>query len=210
MYADGVRCLTITWSNSTDWAGSASDSRSPSVGLSPFGREVIALMDWLGMIVDVSHAGYQTIRDIVALTRKPIIACHSGVRALHDHVRNLRDEQTIALAATGGVVGVLFYPTFLVPASQRADVNSVADHIDYIARLVGVDHVGIGSDLASAAHPRGLRTALACPTLRGPFSGAAILCRRSRRSWGGNFLRVFPAAWGEGQLYRTGAGTQLR
>ncbi|MGQ9854864.1 MAG: membrane dipeptidase [Candidatus Oleimicrobiaceae bacterium] len=211
LYAAGVRCLTITWNNSTDWAVSASDSRSTFVGLSPFGREVIALMDSLGMIVDVSHTGEQTIRDIVALTRNPIIASHSGARALRDHVRNLRDEQIIALAATGGVVGVVFYPTFLVPANQRADVNSVADHIDYIARLVGVDHVGIGSDFDGIGRtPQGLEDCSRLPNLTWTLLRRGHTMQEVEKILGGNFLRVFRAVCGEGQLCRTGAGAQLR
>ncbi len=210
LYAAGVRCLTITWNNSTDCAVSASDPRSASVGLSPFGREVIALMDSLGMIIDVSHTGEQTIRDILALTHKPIVASHSGARALRDHVRNLRDEQIIALAATGGVVGVVFYPIFLVSGNQRADVNTVADHIDYIARLVGVDHVGIGSDFDGIGRtPQGLEDCSRLPNLTWTLLRRGYTMQEVEKILGGNFLRVFRSVGGEGQLYLTAADGQI-
>jgi len=194
LYEAGVRCLTITWNNSTDWAVSASDARSATVGLSPFGRQVIALMDSLGMIIDVSHTGEQTIRDILAVTHNPVIASHSGARALRDHVRNLRDEQIIALAATGGVIGVVFYPTFLVPGGQRADVNTVADHIDYIARLVGVDHVAIGSDFDGIGRvPIGLEDCSRLPNLTWTLLRRGYTQGELEKILGRNFLRVFAA-----------------
>jgi membrane dipeptidase len=144
LYKQGMRYLTITWNNSTDWAVSAQDARSATVGLSDFGREVIRRLDSLGVIIDVSHVGIKTVADILATSENPIIASHSGARALHDHYRNLTDDQIIGIANSGGVIGVVFYYPFLSGSSR--DIKQVVDHIDYIKNLVGIDHVALGSD----------------------------------------------------------------
>jgi membrane dipeptidase len=144
LYDLGMRYLTITWNNSTDWAVSAQDDRSETVGLSEFGRQVIHRLDSLGIIIDVSHVGIKTIKDIIEITNNPIIATHSGARNLYDHYRNLNDDQIIAIANSGGVIGVVFYHWFL--SGSNRDISQVVDHIDYIKNLVGIDHVALGSD----------------------------------------------------------------
>jgi membrane dipeptidase len=144
LYALGMRYLTITWNNSTDWAVSAQDGRSATVGLSDFGKQVIRRLDTLGVIIDVSHVGIKTIDDILQTTKNPIIASHSGARKLYDHYRNLNDDQLIAIANSGGVIGVVFYHWFL--SGSNRDISQVVDHIDYIKNLVGIDHVALGSD----------------------------------------------------------------
>jgi membrane dipeptidase len=145
LYNSGMRYLTITWNNSTDWAISAQDSRSATVGLSEFGRQVIRTMDSLGIIIDVSHTGIKTIQDILEVTSNPIIASHSGVRAIRNHYRNLYDWQIQDIANRGGVIGVVFYPYFLNGTSS-ASIQDVIAHIGYIKNLVGIDYVAIGSD----------------------------------------------------------------
>lgn len=145
LYNAGMRYMTITWNNSTDWAVSAQDSRSSTVGLSDFGRQVIRTMDSLGIIIDVSHTGIKTIQDILQETQNPIVATHSGVRALRNHYRNLYDWQIQDIANSGGVIGVVFYPYFL-NGSSNANIEDVIAHIDYIKNLVGIDYVAIGSD----------------------------------------------------------------
>jgi len=145
LYDAGMRYLTITWNNSTDWAVSAQDNRSETVGLSDFGNRVIRTLDSLGVIIDVSHVGIKTIQDILTTTTNPIIASHSGARAVRNHYRNLYDDQIRAIADGGGVVGVVFYPPFLVNSGE-ASIANVIQHIDYIVNLVGIDFVAIGSD----------------------------------------------------------------
>jgi membrane dipeptidase len=98
LFNQGMRYMTITWNNSTSWAVSAQDSRSATVGLSEFGKSVIKTMDSLGVIIDVSHTGIKTIQDILQVTTNPIVATHSGVRALKNHYRNLYDSQIIDIA----------------------------------------------------------------------------------------------------------------
>jgi len=111
-HALGVRYMTLTWANSNDWAGSSGDEGNRR-GLTDFGREVIAEMDRLGMIIDISHASDRTLADVLAVTRAPILATHSCARALCNSPRNLTDEQLRAIAANGGAVMVNFYSAFV-------------------------------------------------------------------------------------------------
>src|SRR5690606_31495815 len=90
------------------------------------------------------------------VSEAPVIATHSGVNALRDHQRNLTDEQLVALAENGGVIGIVFYPHFIKDDSQ-AYIEDVVDHIDYAVNLVGIDHVGIGSDFDGASMPEDLK-----------------------------------------------------
>jgi membrane dipeptidase len=112
----GVRYMTLTWANANGWADS---SGSPPLhgGLTPFGRQVVREMERLGMLVDVSHVADTTFWDAVDAASAPLIASHSGCRALHDHKRNLTDDQLRAVAATGGVVGIPFASEFLGPVA---------------------------------------------------------------------------------------------
>lgn len=113
LYDLGVRCLTIIHSHSSQWAISSTDRQPAFNGLSSFGEEVIRAMDALGMIIDISHAHPLTVARVLSLSRHPIIASHSGAAALCPIPRNLTDEQIQALAASGGMVGINFFPGFL-------------------------------------------------------------------------------------------------
>jgi membrane dipeptidase len=114
-YKLGVRYMSPAWSVSTSWAGSSGDDVGRTRGLSDFGKQVIREMNRVGMIVDVSHVSDKTFWDIIATTTKPVIASHSACRAIVDLPRNLDDEMIKAIAKTGGVVNVIFYPQFLEP-----------------------------------------------------------------------------------------------
>ncbi len=191
LYAHGARYLTITWNNSTSWAISAQDSRSATVGLSEFGRQVIQTMDSLGMVIDVSHTGIKTIDDILAVTRHPIIATHSGARALVNHYRNLYDDQIRQIANSGGVIGVPFYPYFLT-GSSRATINDIVRHIDYMVKLVGVDYVAFGSDFDGIeVAPVDLREVSMLPLLTEALLQKGYSRAEVRKILGENFLRVF-------------------
>ncbi len=191
LFQRGARYLTITWNNSTDWAVSAQDNRSTTVGLSDFGRQVIRTMDSLGMMIDVSHTGIKTIEDILAISANPVIASHSGAYAIRPHYRNLTDEQIIALAATGGLIGVVFYPTFLVNSGE-ATIDDVVDHIDYIVNLVGVDYVALGSDFDGISRvPVGLENVSQFPNLTQALYERGYSFADIEKILGLNFLRVF-------------------
>ncbi len=197
LYKRGMRYLTITWNNSTSWAISAQDPLSTTQGLSEFGREVIHKLDSLGVIIDVSHTGIQTIQDILEETTNPIVATHSGVRALRDHYRNLYDSQIIDIANTGGVIGVVFYPPFLTGSS--ADIEDVFEHIDYIKNLVGVDYVAIGSDFDGIGNNtvNGLENVSKFPRLTEAMFDHGYTKEDVEKILGGNFRRVFEQVCGE-------------
>jgi membrane dipeptidase len=191
VYARGARYLTITWNNATTWAMSARDSRSSTVGLSEFGKTVVRTMDTLGMIVDVSHTGIKTIWDVLATTKNPIIASHSGARALNNHYRNLTDEQIDSIAARGGVIGVVFYPPFLSSRSV-ATIDTVIKHIDYLRNRAGIDHVAIGSDFDGIeTTPVGLETVAKLPSLTEALLRHGYSIADVRKLLGENYLRVF-------------------
>ena len=163
-YKEGVRYLTITWNNSNNWAISALDERSPETGLSAFGKDVIRKMNKLGMMIDVSHTGIKTIDDILEISDLPVIATHTGARQLNNHPRNLTDVQIKNIASSGGVIGIVFFPPIL-HATGYADIEEVINHIDYIASLVGVDYLALGSDFDGIGNNtvKGLEDVLSFP-----------------------------------------------
>ncbi len=200
LYNEGMRYMTITWNNSTSWAVSAQDSRSATVGLSDFGRSVIRKMDSLGVIIDISHTGIKTIQDILQITTNPIIATHSGARALRNHYRNLYDSQIIDIANTGGVIGVVFYLPFLT-SGNSANIDSVIKHIDYIKNLVGIDHVAIGSDFDGIeVTPVGLEDVSKFPALTLKLLEHGYSQQDVEKILGGNFMRVFEQVCGGKKL----------
>ena len=121
----GLRVMTLVWNNHLSWIRSCQDGASAGVpaGLSAFGREVVGDMNRLGMVVDLSHAGERSFFDALEVSSKPVLASHSGCRALHDHPRNLTDEQLAALGQAGGVVGIVFHPGFLDRAAQEEEAR---------------------------------------------------------------------------------------
>ncbi len=197
-YEAGMRYMTITWNNSTDWAVSAQDQYYGNTGgLTGFGRQVIHSMDSLGVIIDVSHTGINTIEDILEETSNPIIASHSGVRSIKNHYRNLYDYQIEAIAATGGVIGVVFYPPFLTSGS--ASINTVIQHIDHIVNLVGIDYVALGSDFDGIGTnvPVGLNDVSNFPNLTLALLDHGYSIKDVEKILGLNFMRVFREVCGE-------------
>ena len=120
-------------------------------GLTQLGRAAIAEMNRVGILVDLAHAGETTALETLETSRVPCIVSHANVRALTDHWRNLTDHMLRALAESGGVVGITAYAPFCQPPSgARPTIDDVVDHIAYVADLVGIDHVGIGTDFFEA------------------------------------------------------------
>jgi membrane dipeptidase len=162
----GARYLTLTWINGNDWAGSSRGvDGTRTAGLTAFGRDVVRAMNRLGMLVDVSHVSPETLTDVLAVSDSPVIASHSNARALNDHDRNLTDDQLRAIAASGGVINVNVYPKFLdAHYPEPVPLSRVIDHIEHIARVAGVDHVGLGTDFDGiSAVPVGLEDVAALP-----------------------------------------------
>lgn len=143
LYAWGVRHAMLTWNEVNEFANGAC-SPDADAGLTPLGIKAVQRMEELGMIVDVSHANEQTFWDICKHTEKPFIASHSNTYALCENARNLKDDQIKALAERGGVIGMNAWPEFI--ASDAPSAERLADHVDHIAGLVGVDHIACGFD----------------------------------------------------------------
>jgi membrane dipeptidase len=132
-YRLGARYMTLTWSNTNDWADSSGDIENPKVqhhnGLTPFGKEVVLEMNRLGMMVDISHVADKTFWDTLAVTKAPVIASHSSARALSGAGRNLTDDMLRAVAKNGGVVGVNFFSAF-VDDNFRRELDRMRPQID--------------------------------------------------------------------------------
>ena len=242
-YKRGVRYMTITWNNSTDWATSAKDETDPDAqlkhkGLTDFGRKVVREMNKLGMMVDVSHVGEQTFWDVMKITTKPVIASHSSVWVLCHHRRNLKDDQLKAIAKNGGVVFINFAPQFIdstftakekaMQERNKARIDSfkaaykgtdafmrdavlaeflkdeylpirpplslLIDHFDYVAKLIGVDHVGIGSDFDGITiTPRDMDDVTFLPNITRELLHRGYSEEDVKKILGGNFLRILKA-----------------
>jgi membrane dipeptidase len=248
-YALGVRYMTLTWSNSTDWADSSGDIDDKSVphtkeGLTEFGKDVVYEMNRLGMMVDISHVSNHTFYRTLVITRAPVIASHSSARALCDVPRNMTDDMLRAVAnsggpnSKGGVVQVNFYSGFLsqswhdaqkamepevekaikalkdkakaegkqVTYSEieklqrsyadripRPPLSLLIDHIDHIAKVAGVDHVGLGSDFdgVSGQLPEGIDSPADLPKITAALMARGYSAEDCRKILGGNLLRVF-------------------
>ncbi len=161
-YDLGIRAIALCWSNSNSLGEGVNekyvDGKPSEGGLSELGLKVIEEMNRLGMIIDVSHMNERTFWDTVKASKAPIIASHSNARSLFDHPRNLTDEQIKAIADSGGVVQQNFYAGFLGPKADRK-LKKLVDHIDYVVNLVGIDHVGLGSDFDGGGMPEDLPNA---------------------------------------------------
>jgi len=237
----GVRYMTLTWSNTNEWADSSGDLDDPKVehhnGLTDFGKQVVLEMNRLGMIVDVSHVSDKTFWDAIATTKAPLIASHSCARALTNAPRNMTDDMLRAVAKNGGVVQVNFFSGFIdqkyrdamlaqekqrqaavdeflqkrkaegKPATYtdvdrlerqwsakipRPPLSSLIDHIDHIAKVAGVDHVGLGSDFdgVSGATPQGLDSAADLPKITQALLDRGYSADDIHKILGGNTLRV--------------------
>lgn len=204
-HALGVRAMTLTHTASTRWADAA-DQTITHGGLTPFGEEVVREMNRLGILVDLSHVADETMDDALRVSAAPVVFTHSNARALADVPRNVPDEILRRLPANGGLVMATFVPTFVSQAVAdarkqklkkvpRATIAQVADHIEHIRDIAGLDHVGLGSDFdGMTAVPAGLEDVSTFP---------ALFAELARRGWsddeltklaGGNFLRVLRRA----------------
>lgn len=173
-YDKGVRYMTLCHSKDNEICDSCASDVKRWHGLSPFGREVVAQMNRLGMLIDVSHVSDETFYDVLKYSSKPVVATHSCCRALCNHPRNMTDDMIRALAAKGGVIQINFYPVFLEDGfdeehmfeSTRPSYTRIVDHIDHVVRLVGIDHVGIGSDFDGIdVTPEGMENVSMMPKL---------------------------------------------
>ena len=142
-YQLGQRCSQLTY-NTQNLIGSGGTERVDG-GISDFGVEIIKAMNDIGMLVDVSHCGDRTTLDAIDISPQPIAITHSNCRALNDHPRLKTDEAIRKLAARGGVMGITGVRNF-VSGREPTTIENIVDHVDHVVKLVGIEHVGIGSD----------------------------------------------------------------
>ena len=142
-YDLGLRCAQLTY-NSQNLIGSGSTERVDG-GVTDYGEKIIAAMNDVGMLIDVSHSGDRTTLDAIEISPKPIAITHSNCRALNNHPRLKTDEAIRKLAAKGGVMGITGVRMF-VKDKEPTTIEDIVDHIDHVVKLVGIEHVGIGSD----------------------------------------------------------------
>jgi membrane dipeptidase len=217
-YALGVRYMTLTHSNTNNWADSSGDIDNDSVkhhgGLTAFGRDVVAEMNRLGMVVDVSHVADDVFWQVLDLSEAPVMATHSSCRSISNIARNMSDKMIKALGEKGGVVHINFGCEFLSQASAdtsayfnpalkgkdgqktvRATIADVVAHINHVVELAGIDAVGIGSDYDGVdCVPEGLDDVSDFPNLTRALLEAGYSAADVRRIYGENTLRVMRGA----------------
>ena len=205
----GVLLLAPVWSNSNALGEGVNDkypdNSASSGGLTSLGHDVIAEMNRLGMVIDVSHMNDDTFWETVEASSAPIIASHSSVFNLCNTARNLEDSQIRAIAAGGGVIQVNFHRPFLAADADSANVDTLVNHIDYIVDLVGIDYVGLGSDFDGATMPQGLTDASMYPSITRELVSRGYSETDISKILGGNADRVFRQVWGMAAATGSGA-----
>jgi membrane dipeptidase len=242
-YRVGVRYMTLTWSNTNEWADSSGDIQNPNVkhhnGMTDFGKDVVREMNRLGMIVDISHVSDATFYQALLVSQAPVIASHSSSRELTNQPRNMTDDMLRAMTNNGGVVMVNFYSAFIDDnyrkvssdpekikqrdaevdaykkvhshpdgspvtydetagiekkwAAQfpRPPLKSLIDHIDHVAKIAGIDHVGLGSDFDGVTSlPEGIDSAADLPKITQALYERGYTREQILKILGGNFMRV--------------------
>jgi microsomal dipeptidase-like Zn-dependent dipeptidase len=184
----GVVYITLCHNGDNAICDSARGSQTHG-GVSAFGEKVIAEMNKLGVMVDLSHAAESSFYDALQMSKTPIVCSHSSARVLCDHPRNLTDDQMRALAQRGGVCQITLYNGFLVKDGQATILDAMR-HLDHAIQVMGIDHVGLGTDFDGDGGVPGLAdaselTLFTRQLLARKYSEADI-----QKIWGGNFLRV--------------------
>jgi membrane dipeptidase len=188
-YERGVRIIGLTWNDKNRFAS----GNETEEGLSDEGRELIKKMNELRITLDLSHINEKGFWEAIGLTTLIPIASHSNARSLTNHPRNLKDDQLLAISERRGVVGIVLYNQFLRTGDNMPTLEDVFGHTDYIIRLCGEDHVGIGSDMDGARvedFPEDLRKIADLPKIAEYFLEKGYSEERVRKIMGGNFLRV--------------------
>lgn len=146
LYQMGVRHISLTWNEKNDLA-TGIGSWEAARGLTKEGKKAITIMDRLGIMIDVSHLNEKSFWDVCEQSAGAIIASHSNARKMCNAKRNLTDDQILAIAGKGGVIGINSWSSFV--ADENADIDGLVKHIDYMVSLAGIDHVGFGFDFCN-------------------------------------------------------------
>ena len=202
LYKLGLRQVGLTW----NWRNQAADGlgeKRTGGGLTEFGVELVKEANRLGVILDVAHLAPAGIRDIFEFSEQPIVDSHCGAMSLTNHERNLSDEQLDALAKNGGVACVTFVPPFINDTIKdfddrnNASIDDVIKHVAYIAKRIGVEHVGIGSDFDGyGGYLNGLHDISDIPNLTAGLLEQGFKADEVAKIMGGNYLRVIEQVCG--------------
>ncbi len=184
----GVVYMTLCHNGDNDICDSAKGCNTHN-GVSRFGEQVIREMNRLGIMVDLSHAGEKSFYDALEISSMPIVCSHSSSRALCDHPRNLTDEQMRALAAKGGVAQTTLYHGFLRSDGEATILDAIA-HLEHAIKVMGIDHVGLGTDFDGDGGIRGLADSSELINFTRQLLARRYSERDIQKIWGGNFLRV--------------------
>ena len=184
----GVVYMTLCHNGDNDICDSARGNHEHG-GVSEFGKQVIEEMNRVGMMVDLSHAGEESFYDALQISKTPIVCSHSSARALCDHPRNLTDEQMRALAKTGGVAQVTLYHGFLKKQTDATILDAI-DHLNHMVNIMGIEHVGIGTDFDGDGGIRGCASASELINFTRRLLRERYTEEQIQMIWGGNFLRV--------------------
>ena len=212
-YRLGVRVIQLTY-NERNPLGDGCTERTDA-GLSDLGVQVVAEMNRLGIVIDLSHVGYRTSMEAMEASRAPVIFSHSNAKAICNSARNLTDDQIRAAAAGGGVVGVNAFPAF-VSRDPAPSVEHFLDHIDHMVGLIGENHVGLGCDFSRETeddyeyfkykedvyprppwvYPAGIDGFAKIPNVTRGLVARGYSDDAIRKILGGNFVRIFRQVWG--------------
>jgi microsomal dipeptidase-like Zn-dependent dipeptidase len=184
----GIVYMTLCHNGDNDICDSARGNHTHN-GISSFGQQVVREMNRLGILVDLSHAGEKSFYDALEMSSQPIVCSHSSCRALCDHPRNLTDDQMRALAAKGGVMQITMYNGFLVKDGE-ATVLDALRHLEHAIEVMGIDHVGIGTDFDGDGGVRGMANSSELLNFTRLLLARGYSEQDIEKIWGGNFLRV--------------------
>ena len=184
----GIVYMTLCHNGDNDICDSARGCNTHN-GVSQFGQQVIREMNRLGIMVDLSHASESSFFDALNISEQPIVCSHSSCRALCDHPRNLTDQQMRALAAKGGVMQITMYNGFLVKDGE-ATVQDALRHLEHAIQVMGIDHVGIGTDFDGDGGIRGMASSSEMLNFTRQLLARQYSENDIQKIWGGNFLRV--------------------
>ena len=184
----GIVYMTLCHNGDNDICDSAKGNAEHG-GLSPFGEKVVLEMNRLGIMVDMSHAAESSFYNALEVSQKPIVCSHSSARALCNHPRNLTDEQMKALAQKGGVAQVTMYNGFLLTDGQ-ANIQDAVEHLNHMVNVMGIEHVGIGTDFDGDGGVPGMANASEVINFTRRLLQERYSEEQIQMIWGGNFLRV--------------------
>tara|TARA_B100000963_G_scaffold341822_1_gene341959 strand:+ start:588 stop:1652 length:1065 start_codon:yes stop_codon:yes gene_type:complete len=190
----GARYVSLTHNGHSQFSDSNTgefDGTSMHNGLSDLGKELVELLNYYGMMIDISHPSKEAIRQMTELSKAPVIASHSSARALRDHPRNVDDEQLNWIKENGGVIQTTALGSFLTDRDDPpANMDDFMDHIDYMVEKIGIDHVGISSDFDGGGGILGWKDASETMNVTSALRNRGYSESEIAKLWGGNLLRV--------------------